>query len=143
MAEHEYPYLEKPERLEFPTETWAAQDIRKSDVLHYAVLHASGTDRALYDERARFFHRHSVESLAGMPTRTLARPVVVLLTCGFLHSWRLHHPQAAEPAPKEAGDFGHPSRFVPQRIRATRRAIQLALGLAAGIVLAAAAWFLR
>ena len=32
MAVHEYPYLDKPEKLEFPTETWAAQDIRKSDV---------------------------------------------------------------------------------------------------------------
>ena len=29
MADHEYPYLDKPEILEFPTETWAAQDIRK------------------------------------------------------------------------------------------------------------------
>ena len=29
---NEYPYLDKPEKLEFPTETWAAQDIRKSDV---------------------------------------------------------------------------------------------------------------
>ncbi len=32
MAEHETPYLDRREELEFPTETWAAQDMRKSDV---------------------------------------------------------------------------------------------------------------
>ena len=29
MVDHEYPYLEKPAILEYPTETWAAQDMRK------------------------------------------------------------------------------------------------------------------
>ena len=29
MVEHERPYLERPEKLEYPNETWAAQDIRK------------------------------------------------------------------------------------------------------------------
>ena len=36
MAEHEYPYLSKPEMLEYPTETWAAQDMRKAEVLQEA-----------------------------------------------------------------------------------------------------------
>src|SRR5262249_19709435 len=48
MTEHEYPYLDKPEKLEYPTETWAAQDMRKSEVFKYAAKHASG------DERDRF-----------------------------------------------------------------------------------------
>ena len=39
MAQHEYPYLEKPERLEFSTETWAARDIRKADVFLAAQHH--------------------------------------------------------------------------------------------------------
>ena len=52
MAEHEYPYLEKPEVLEFPTETWPAQDMRKSEVFKYAALHASGA-RARPVPRAR------------------------------------------------------------------------------------------
>ena len=29
MVDSEYPYLEKPEILEYPTETWAAQDMRR------------------------------------------------------------------------------------------------------------------
>ena len=54
MAEHEHPYLEKPEVLEFPTETWAAQDMRKSEVFKYAALHAAGA-RARAVPRARGF----------------------------------------------------------------------------------------
>ncbi len=45
MAEHEYPYLEKPEILEYPTETWAAQDMRKSEIFDYAARHTTGAER--------------------------------------------------------------------------------------------------
>ena len=37
MAEHERPYLDHPERLEYPTETWAAQDMRKAAVFEFAA----------------------------------------------------------------------------------------------------------
>src|SRR5712691_2030628 len=83
MAANEYPYLEKPEKLEFPTETWAAQDIRKSDVFYLAALHAAGAERDMLVERARYFHRTSIETLQEMSTRAFARPVAVLLTSGF------------------------------------------------------------
>ena len=47
MAEHERPYLERPEQLEFPNETWAAQDIRKAAVFEFAARHARDeTERA-------------------------------------------------------------------------------------------------
>ena len=69
MAEHEYPYLEKPEVLEFPTETWPAQDIRKSEVFMYAALHASGAERERFLERADFFFRYSVDTLTADPTQ--------------------------------------------------------------------------
>ena len=131
MAEHEHPYLEKPEKLEFPTETWPAQDIRKSDVFTYAMLHASPADRARFTERGRFFHRYSVETLAARPTKALARPVVVLATSGFMQAWADGHADAAEPAVTVPVSFGPPAVFVPQRARAERRAHWIA---AAGIV---------
>ena len=52
MAEHEYPYLDKPEILEYPTETWAAQDMRKSEIFKYAARHATGAERERFLERA-------------------------------------------------------------------------------------------
>ena len=37
MADHEYPFLEKPAILEYPTETWPAQDMRKSEIFEAAA----------------------------------------------------------------------------------------------------------
>jgi hypothetical protein len=139
MAVHEYPYLDKPEKLEFPTETWAAQDIRKSDVFLLAALHASGEERQRFIDRGRFFHQHSIQALEGKPTRTLARPVVVLLTSGIVRAWVEARPDAAEPDPPRVASFGVPQAFVPQRARAIRRFVWLsAAGFAA---LAAAALY--
>ena len=39
MADHERFYLDEPERLEFATETWAAQELRKGTVLLMAARH--------------------------------------------------------------------------------------------------------
>jgi len=143
MVRHEHPYLDYPDKLEFPTETWAAQDIRKSDVFLYAAMHASGTERARFIERARFYYHYSLETLAKMPTHTLARPVVVLLTSGFLSGWFAVHQDVTAPAPAGMFSFGAPQSFVPQRKRAERRAVVIAgVGLL-GFVLAIAALLLR
>jgi len=141
MAEHEYPYLDKPEKLEFPTETWAAQDIRKSDVFYYASLHATNSDRSRFDERGAFFHSNSVKTLSGLATRTLARPIVVLLSSGFMHSWRQLNTDAAAAPPVREVNYGTPQAFEPQRARALRRAKTLgAIGTAG--VLGILAWLM-
>ncbi len=146
MADHEYPYLDKPEKLEFPTETWAAQDIRKSDIFYFAAMHTDGQERARFEERGRFFHRNSVETLSAMPTRMLARPVIVMLTSGFMDSWFRAQASPNEPRPARSPSFGSPTSFVPQRVIALRRAKLLAAALAAvGLagVVALAVWLLR
>jgi hypothetical protein len=133
MAVHEYPYLEKPEILLYPTETWPAQDVRKSDVFYLAAAHAGGAERDRFIERARFFFRYSVTTLSGMATRSLARPQVIMLSSGLAHAWFSRHPDFALPVPPRTVDFGCPQEFVPQKIRAIRRAKILAVagGLAA------------
>jgi hypothetical protein len=136
MAEHEYPYLERPEKLEFPTETWGAHEIRKSDVFDLAAMCADTSDRPRLIERGRFFYRTALETLERMPTRALARPVVVLLSSGLVASWFERHSDARMPAPRAGGDFGRPGRFVSQRERAKRR---LKLIAASGAVVSALA----
>ena len=126
MAEHEYPYLDKPEILEYPTETWAAQDMRKSEIFNYAALHAQGEERIRFLERADFFFRYAVTTLLGMKTRTLCRPMVLLLSYGFTHAWFRQHPEASAPVPAAAHDFGRPEVFVPQKVRAKKRFVRLA-----------------
>lgn len=143
MADNEYPYLDKPEILEYPTETWAAQDMRKSEVFKYAALHAEGEERARFVERAEFFFRYSVTKLTEMPTRTLARPVVLLLSFGFMHAWFKKHPDAAASAPSvKSADFGKPEVFVPQKVRAKRKFVRLAVaaGVLGLVAIAAGVW---
>ena len=117
MARHEYPYLEKPEKLEFPTETWAAQEIRKSDAFYLAALHADGGDRARFVERGQFFFRTAVETLGQHATRVLARPVIVMLSSGLLHSWFQIHPAARAARSEAHARFAPPEHFVTQKRR--------------------------
>jgi hypothetical protein len=140
MADHEYPYLEKPEILEYPTETWAAQDMRKSDVFKLAAKHASGGERARFLERSEFFFRSSTTTLAGMPTRTLARPVILMLTNGYLHAYFQRHPDVSSPMQAEGhADFGTPEVFVPQKYKAIRK-LKALTAVAAVIALFALAY---
>src|SRR5205085_11458997 len=99
MADNEYPYLSKPERLEYPTETWAAQDMRKSEVFLWAARHAAAPQRALFLERARYFHEYATGALTAMPTRTLARPVVLLLSFGYRLRWFTERTWTPAPPP--------------------------------------------
>ena len=146
MAEHEVPTLSRPEILEYPNETWAAQDMRKSEVFKFAAKHASGAERATFLERAEFFFRDSVARLAAFPTRTLARPVVLMLSYGYMHAHFQRHPGEAAPAPAvEVQDFGRPETFVPQKVIAKKRAKLLAAaGAAVGAlgVVGLVAWLL-
>jgi hypothetical protein len=141
MADHEYPYLEKPDILEYPTETWAAQDMRKSEVFKYAALHATGIERTRFLERSDFFFRYATTTLVELKTRTLARPVVLMLSYGFMHAYFQHFPDVCAPQPREPRhEFGLPERFVPQKVRALNRfkALVVAGGIAAFLVVALA-----
>ncbi len=123
MVEHEYPYLSKPELLEYPTETWAAQDMRKCEIFHQAALHCEDAERQRFRERADYFFDYAVNTLSQMPTKTLCRPVVLLLNYGFAHDWFKKHPDFRAPKiSNNQFDFGKPTVFVPQKQIAIRRA---------------------
>jgi hypothetical protein len=126
MADNEYPYLEKPEILEYPTETWAAQDMRKSEVFKFAAKHTALAERERFLERSEFFFRYVTKTLTGMKARTLTRPVVILLSNGFMHAYFQKHPEVAAPAHRWVYyDVGKPEVFVPQKIRARKRFLAL------------------
>lgn len=146
MAEHEVPTLSRPEVLEYPNETWAAQDMRKSEVFQFAAKHATGAERAKFLERAAFFFRDSVARLSAFPTRTLARPVVLMLSYGYMHAHFQKHAEETAPAPTaEVKEFGSPQTFVPQKVIAKKRAKLLVMaGAAVGAlgVVGLVAWLL-
>jgi hypothetical protein len=140
MADHERPYLDRPELLEFPTETWGAQDIRKSEIFDLAARHASGGDVARFTERAEFFFRYSVDTLTSQPTRALARPVVLMLVHGTLRAHARKNGVVAAPPPREdwASRWPEHEMFVPQKARAVRRMKQIIVVGAAALAAAAA-----
>jgi hypothetical protein len=122
MVAHERPYLDTPEKLEYPTETWAAHEVRKSDVLCLASLCAQGSTRERLLERSNFFFRCATETLRPMPTRTLARPVIVLLSSGLvLPGMGLTRSLAWPPPSKPVPTFGAFETFRPQKEIAKRR----------------------
>ena len=142
MAEHERPYLETPDRLEFPTETWVAQDMRKAEVLYAAFLHAGQAERGRFLDRARFFRHYSTSTLLAMPTHRFTRPLVLMLTNGLLGGWCERHLESIGPAPSapDVPAGAPPAAFVPQKVVAMRRARWLAMA-AAAIVIGAMAMF--
>jgi hypothetical protein len=139
MAQHERPYYDQRERLEYPTETWPAQDVRKSDVFSYAAQLAGPAERERFIERARFFFDYSMTTLLQEQTRAFARPVILLLSNGLLQLGgrvRTDHPK---PADVPAAPFGSPERFVPQKAIAKKRLMAVAGAAAAAVTLLAAA----
>jgi hypothetical protein len=121
MARREYPYLDKPEILEYPTETWAAQDIRKSVVLDLAAKYADAGNWARFRDRSDFFYRTALATLGRMRTRTLSRPLVLLLSYGFVRGHERLRP-SIETASTDPGAWP-PRRapFVPQKARVLGR----------------------
>ncbi|MGH2570243.1 MAG: hypothetical protein ACRDGR_03390, partial [bacterium] len=99
MLEHEHPILERPDALEYPNETWAAQDLRKSEVFEFAALHAVGRERERFLERGEWFFRTSLETLDAFDTKGYLRPVVLLMRYGLMQSWLDRHPDEARPRP--------------------------------------------
>ena len=97
MIVNEYPYLEKPEILEFPNETWAAQDLRKSCIFYFAAKYCNNNMRSSYLKKANFFFNHSLQELNTFETCSLTRPIALLLQNGYMHFYFLENPNEKVP----------------------------------------------
>ncbi len=123
MMENEYPYLDKPEILEFPNHTWVAQDVRKSYVLTYAAMYCPDVElgRQML-KKAKFFENYVVDRLKNEETNYYTRILAILMqNHGFLRqlkvmteqdNWReilgikaeaVNTPVADYPVPVHAG----------------------------------------
>ncbi len=80
MLKKEYPYLEKPEILEFPNETWATQDLRKSDIFAVASFYAGDRLRKKFEEKSHFFFEHSLKELSSFETLRCTRPMALVMS---------------------------------------------------------------
>ena len=78
MLIHEYPYLEKPDILEYPNDTWTAQDLRKAHVLAGAYYYSSNKKNA-YITKAEFFQQYVADKLKNADTKTYTRILVLMM----------------------------------------------------------------
>jgi hypothetical protein len=78
MLVNEYPYLEKPDILEYPNDTWTAQDLRKAHVLA-AASYYSPDKKNQYMFKAQFFQQYVADKLNRSDTKTYTRILVLMM----------------------------------------------------------------
>ena len=116
MAENEYVYLDRPDLLEYPTETWAAQEMRKAEVFNLAAYFSDSSEmRKRFRERACYFYEESLRRLFSFPTWSYTRPVAIVLQSGFSYPW--FEKEKPFSGQLEEYDFGKPQKFVPQKLK--------------------------
>ena len=117
MIDNEYVYLEKPEKLTYPTETWAAQEMRKTNVLLYAAKYGDDVSRKAFLEKAEYFYRASIKWLISFKINNRIRPIAILLSCGSMHAYfQKNMNEKSDDAPCKY-DFKPPRKFIPQKIK--------------------------
>jgi hypothetical protein len=121
MREHERPYFDRPEQLEYPTETWAAQELRKANVLRLAAAHADEPLRAGLLRRWDELAERAWRDLFGFASRTVARALALVMTEGTREAFFRSSEVSPAPRPAAVFDFGAPEVFVPQRRRVLAR----------------------
>jgi hypothetical protein len=121
MADHEVPYFDRADRLEFPTEVWAAQELRKANVLRLAAAHADEPLRSRLVRRGEELADRGWADLYRFESRTNARSLAVVMAEGPRDAYFRTHPVVEAPRPPEGYDFGKPTPFVPQKARVKAR----------------------
>ena len=113
MLHNEVPYRQVFDRVKKPTETWPAQDLRKSNVMKFAAKYAEPSRRVQYREKSEYFFQASISDLLTFSTCRLTRPLVLLLVNGYMHAYFQQHPEEAGPTKTKQFDFAQPKRFIP------------------------------
>ncbi len=133
MCEHERPYLDHPEQLEFPTETWAAQEFRKANVLRLAAQYAGEPLRGRLLQKGLQLADRAWADLLRFETRDSVRAIALVLADGARDAFFRLGEVDASPPTEVVHDFGRPCEFLPQRER-VRRQLKTPGGLARALL---------
>lgn len=142
MLEKEYVYLDKPEKLEYPTLTWAAQELRKTCVLLFAAKHSDGKERVLFREKAEYFYKAGMGRLGrdGGPYPGL-RPLAILLSCGTMFDYFSMRPELEGMPHAAICDLAPKKPFTPRKVRIKKK-LFWAILIAGAVFAAGVSFFL-
>lgn len=112
MLTHEVPYKTVLDKVDIPTETWPAQDIRKSCVFKFAAKYADEPLRSQFLEKSSYFFHTCIRDLTSYGTCSLTRPLSLILLHGYMHYYVLEHVDTS--IDEQMNDFGQPERFTFQ-----------------------------
>ncbi len=117
MLNHEIPYFDHREQLEYPTEAWAGQELRKANVLRLAAAHAGEPLRSALLQRGEQLAQRAWDDLQSFELRTSTRALALMLVEGLTD--RSLRTTAVEAMPRAPGAFDHgvPESFLPQKRR--------------------------
>ncbi len=121
MAENEQPYFDTPEKLEHPTETWAAQELRKGNVLRLAAAYAEEPLRTRLVDRGAALVDRAWNDLLNFDSRYTIRALAITMTEGERDLYCRSAEAMPAPPTGDDLDFGSPELFVPQKRRVLRR----------------------
>lgn len=111
VQENEKPYLSEPEILDFPNDTWVAQDMRKACILFYAGAYAeSEMARSGFVARANEFYSGVVETLAKSDTQHFSRILAILMQNHGVHGFFANSDLKSECYPAAMAENGSPYR---------------------------------
>ena len=117
MLNNEVPYKDVLHKVEIPTETWPAHDIRKCHVFHVAAKYGQPDQQTRFVEKANFFFDRCLSDLLSFDTAFLTRPLVILSVYGYVHAYFKDHHSDNPNFRVHGYDFGNPMVFLPQNAR--------------------------
>ncbi len=117
MAENEVPYFDDPEKLEYPTEAWAAHELRKANVLRLAAAYTDEPERSHWVNRGNEMAKRAWADLLRFESRHSARAAAIMLQEGVRDANLRNETNAGQSRRSAAYDHGSPQSFVPQKMR--------------------------
>lgn len=116
MLHNERPYFDHPEQLEFPTETWAAQELRKANVLRLAAKFCPPEEREAVLKRGEELADRAWDDLERFESRHVSRALAIAMSEGARDCWLRQ--QTFDDAPAAEHRTWEPKTdFVPQKDR--------------------------
>jgi hypothetical protein len=86
MVDNDLFYLDYPEQLEFPTETWAAQELRKGNVLFMASQYVDAAQCERLRRRGQEMMDRAWKTLITFDSRCCTRPLALVLQQGYVEA---------------------------------------------------------